>query len=295
MNTIPDRVVAEPGVRLRAVDLRDQNADDTRVSARHTRAAHRTWGVGAGLTVWALGGGRVLVEPGVAHTRAGELVVLGSAAALDAPGPATVVLRAECGGPRGRIHFVPAGEVARPEDVPLAVYHPDTQAVDLGDGARRSAHGPGPTVLRAGRVARGAIAAEGSRGQWSARVDFARPFADVPQVFVAAEGPAPGAGGAGSSTVQVSSVDVGGFRITVRHALPGTGDIPDLAKVSAVPMAFTWTAVRTAEPVPVRAEAARAPGPVPCSPPVVFVPSVDVRTSPRAVRRPGEQSRGESG
>ncbi|MFF7245674.1 hypothetical protein ACFZBU_17410 [Embleya sp. NPDC008237] len=274
MTAIPDRVVEEAGVRLAAADLRDLTANEAGQSARHTRAAHRTWGVAVGLAVWTLGGGRLLVEPGVALTRDGDLIVLGGDDVLAVPDAATgslsVVLRRECGGPRGRPRLLAAGELAGPGDVPLAVYRTDVRGLDVGDGARRSARRPGPTVLLAGRLARGAVAAEGSRVRWSARVDFVRAFADVPQVFVGAEGPPP-AGTAGT-TVQVAEVDPAGFRITVRHPLPESGDVDEQPRVSAVPMALAWTAVLGARPVPALSGPADPPCPVPCTRPVIHVP-----------------------
>ncbi|MYS85045.1 hypothetical protein, partial [Streptomyces scabrisporus] len=297
MTATPDRVVEEPGVRLAAADLRDLTANEARQLARHTRAAHRTWGVAVGLAVWSLGDGRLLVDPGVALTRGGDLVVLGDDDVLAVPDAATgslaVVLRRECGGPRGRPRLLEAGDVAGPGDVPLAVYRTDTRGVDVGDGARRNAHRPGPTVLLAGRPGRGAIAAEGSRAHWSARVDFVRAFADVPQVFVSAQGPPP-AGTAGT-TVQVAEVDATGFRITVRHALPESGDVDEQPKVSAVPMAFAWTAVLGARPVRALSGPADPPCPVPCTRPVVYVPRDARGTAPsegRAGPGPGDAAGG---
>ncbi|MEU0938136.1 hypothetical protein [Embleya sp. NPDC005971] len=303
MTGVADRVVEESGVRLGAADVRDLTANEATVLARHTRAAHRTWGVAVGLEVWAIGDGRVLVEPGVALTRAGELVVLGAddvvSVSVAGSGPVSVVLRPERGGPRGRACLVEPGGVAGPGDVPLAVYRTDTGRLQVGDGARRSAHRPGPTVVLAGRAARGAIAAEGSRVQWSARVDFARAFADVPQVFVTAEGPSPA--GTGGSTVQVAEVDRTGFRVVVRHALPESGDVDEQPKVSAVPMAFAWTAVLGARPVPALSGPADPPCPVPCTRPVVYVPrglrgpaAVEGRAGDPPGVRPGPRVRGTS-
>ncbi|MGW9208910.1 hypothetical protein ACWGR4_18235 [Embleya sp. NPDC055664] len=284
-----DRVVEEAGVRLAAADLRDLTGNEVSSLARHTRAAHRTWGVGVGLEVWNLGDGRVLVEPGVAHTRCGELLVLGADEVpfvpAQATGPLTLVLRAECGGPRARTRWVASGVPAGAEDVPLAVYHPDTRTLDVGDGARRNAHGPGPAVVVAGRMARGGTAAEGSRMQWSARIDFTRPFAGVPEVFVTAEGPPPAP--AGATTVQVSAVDAAGFRITVRHVLPDDGAPTEQPKVSAVPMAFGWMAVLAAQPVPARPEPRTDPCPPPCTRPPLNLPGLRGRADTPADVRPG--------
>lgn len=278
MTAAPDRLVEEPGVRLEAADLRDLTANEAWHLARHTRAAHRTWGVAVGLAVWTFDTGRILIEPGVALTRGGDLLVLGADEVLlvppEATGPQTVVLRRAGTGPRGRVRRLEPDDVAGPGDVPLAVYHPGSGRVDVGDGARRSARTPGPSVLLAGRMARGGAAAEGSRVQWSARIDFARPFADVPQVFVGAEGPPPA--GTGATTTQVTDVDAAGFEVTVRHALSESGDFDEQPKVSAVPMAFAWTAVLGARRVPALSGPADPPCPVPCTRPVPYVPR-DVR------------------
>jgi hypothetical protein len=81
-----DRGVEVPGVRSDAAEVRDPTAHEAWAPARHTRAAHRAWGVAVGLAVWVVDVGRVLVEPGVALTRDGDPVVLGADGVLVVPG-----------------------------------------------------------------------------------------------------------------------------------------------------------------------------------------------------------------
>ncbi|HSA51013.1 MAG TPA: hypothetical protein VLH10_13035, partial [Yinghuangia sp.] len=131
------RPVPEPGVWLTSADIRDLAAADARHLARHTRAAHRTWGVVVGLDVVWAGGRRVAVSPGVALTRSGELVVIGTETVLtahqEASGPVSVVAYPECVGPRGRTVLRAAGDPGGPDDVPLAVFHPGDRVVEHGD------------------------------------------------------------------------------------------------------------------------------------------------------------------
>lgn len=230
------------GAWLLARDHRESHALATQRLAHHQVAAHRTWGVAAGLAVIRFGGDP-RVGPGCAVDRCGRLLVLpemGWVPRVPAP-PVHVVLSASGRGPLAHVCVRELGRL-RDLDVPLARIDGLGQ-VHAGDGDRQWLRRPGPTVTLGGNVERGARA-DGTRSTWWHDVDLSRHRLAAAPVVAAAPGGAPPP--PWRTTVEVTDVEATGFRVVVRHPASNTED-PVSDAIRTTPLALSWMAVLPAD------------------------------------------------
>ncbi|MFB9958714.1 hypothetical protein [Agromyces bracchium] len=231
------------GEWLRARDLRDDSKLRTARLAQHHSAAHRTWGVSAGLDV-SVEGEALVVGPGIAIDRCGRVGVLAATCRWN-PGrekglgsDRSVVLRVDRDGPAAQVRLADPGSHDE-RDVPLARLDAGG-VVHTGDGDRQWMRRPGPARTLAGTIERGSPTVAVARADggmewptdlaWSVHVDLgAHRLAGAPAVVAMAAGPAPSTidllrdgGVAATMTVTGTSIDARnvtatGFDVTVRH------------------------------------------------------------------------------
>lgn len=272
MTGSPPRLRHVDGEWLLVRDLRDEPALGARRLAQHHIAAHRTWGVSAGLRV-EVRGGRLIVTPGFAVDRCGRTGILGGRSCEPLPRaadlPAHVVLRIVGDGPAACVRVRRRGEAARDTDVPLA-WLDGEGAVHAGDGHRTWLRRPGPIRLVAGVVPRGAPVLAGSTPLcWTVHVDLADHRLDaLPAIgagvvgeppstaLIAATADLPGGTFAQTlttalttTTVAADAVSADGFDLIVRHhaaagtALPAVPGIRVTAGLRVAPVAVSWLAL----------------------------------------------------
>jgi hypothetical protein len=227
---------------LLARDLHDVHDLPAQRLAHHQVAAHRTWGIGAGLMVFAADG-KVGVTPGCALDRCGRLGIASRPTWLPLPEgrEVRVVLTVSGTGPAARVLL---GETARlgGDEVPLARVD-ESGEVHTGDSDRSWLRRPGPTITLGGVVPRGA-AAEGTACAWTHDVELDRHrLAGAPTVMVT---PAGAATGPGRHTFDVSEMSAAGFRIVVRRIVR-TDEDPPQGQVNTTPFALSWLAVLPAD------------------------------------------------
>jgi hypothetical protein len=233
------------GAWLLSRDQRESHTLATQRLAHHQVAAHRTWGVAAGLEVRASGGG-ARVSPGCAVDRCGRLLVLESVTWVPAPPhPAVHVVLSAAGGWVARVCVREIGRTA-PLDVPL-VRIDGLGQVHAGDGDRQWLRRPGPTVTLGATVERGAPA-DGTRSAWWHDVDLSDhrlPAAPALAVTPAGAPPRPW-----RTTIELTEVSATGFRIVVRHPANLSED-PISEAVRTTPFALSWMAVLSAARTPI--------------------------------------------
>ncbi|BDV31541.1 hypothetical protein [Microbacterium terricola] len=275
MSAASTRVRQADGGWLLSRDLRDEPRLTSLRLAQHHIAAHRTWGVSAGLHVEP-DAGRYSVGPGFAIDRCGRVAVLACATPIDpagagfAGGPAAVVLTVRGDGPAAKVRLREPGSL-HPADIPLAVVDAGG-AVREGDGDRQWLRRPGPARTLGGIVPRGAalLADQPFATPWGWRVHVdltAHRLVSVPAVVATAAALPPRtvtgrvAGAVRSipvagTAIQVDTVTLAGFDIVVRHhlaredlvaVLGAQADTRTAPDVRTVPMPIAWFAVQAAD------------------------------------------------
>lgn len=258
----PTRLRQVDGGWLLTADFRDAPRLPARRLAQHHRAAHHSWGVAGGLDVW-LRESQVLVEPGVALNRCGDLAVLSRPVWLPlGEHPSEVVLAVVGHGPRAEVWLRPE---RRDLDIPLASIDGQGE-LRSGDTHRQWLRRPGPTLNRAGTVAVGTPVTgiweeRGRSTGWKVHVDLTpHHLAAVPTVIGGLAGaPVTTARHLGpdgqpqelpvqGTTVEVVAVTQLGFDLVVRSMVTGlTSDspapetVPQPIRTSSV--ALSWLAV----------------------------------------------------
>jgi hypothetical protein len=239
------------GVWLLAKDLRDASRLPSLRLGQHHIAAHRTWGVAAGLEVRA-DDGELTVTAGCAVDRCGRTGIL--------PVPfegwfeqahESIVVLALCGdGPAARVLLRSRAQV-RHLDIPLATIDREGHA-QAGDGNRQWLRRPGPIRRLGGTIARGAPVS-GTASVWTAHVDLARHRLDSPPAVVASPAGGPAGEKTSRTTVEVTTVVPEGFDLVVRHCVTTDLSAP-AAELNAAPHALSWLALlpaaRTSVPNP---------------------------------------------
>jgi hypothetical protein len=257
-------------------DFRDQPNLAAARLAQHHIAAHRTWGVSAGLDVTSESGW-LEVGPGFAVDRCGRIGILPQThrtrladRGLDG-GDFTVVLEIIGDGPRARIRLRRLNAL-RTMDVPLATVSGKGTAWS-GDGHRQWMRRPGPTRTLGGVVPRGWPLAEGppysTELVWSVHVDLSdHRLAAVPAVVATAAALPPGepptvtlripavttTAAVRATTLEVHGVSRDGFDVTARHHVAATdalrgaaGDVRTAPGIRTAPMPIAWIALLPAD------------------------------------------------
>lgn len=257
-------------------DLRDQPRLRAARLAQHHIAAHRTWGVSAGLAVDQVRG-RLEVGPGYAVDRCGRIGILPRPFRVRLADAGlqnrefAVVLAVVGDGPLACVRMRDPSRLDE-ADVPLAVV--DAQGVvRSGDEERRWLRAPGPARTFGGVVPRGAPLVAGpphaTRAAWTVHVDLSEHRLDAAPAVVASPAGTPSGSPpsvalalAGAqmtvpivaTTLEVADVTSDGFDVTVRHhlAIPsGTlganGAARAGAEIRTAPMPVAWTALLTAD------------------------------------------------
>lgn len=227
-----------PGGWLLARDLTEAPRLPALRLAPHHIAAHRTWGVSAGLVVMAADGD-LSVTSGCAVDRCGRVAILSATDThpLPAQGPFAVVLRVRGDGPQARVLLREPGRVAD-LDVPLGTLDAQGAVMD-GDGHRQWLRLPGPVRRLGGVVPRGAPVT-GDASVWTAHVDLSHHrLPRTPAVMASPSGPPPE--GASGTTVEVTNQHPDGFDVVVRHTVMDRD--PPAGAVLTAPVPLAWLAV----------------------------------------------------